>query len=59
MIAMTYTIEDRGRLNNFAREPKMYMAEPPNQDQQRNYIIMGSMALTLVSGLVVLAFAVS
>ena len=56
---MTYTIEDRGRLNNFAREPKMYMAEPPNQDQQRNYIIMGSMALTLVSGLVVLAFAVS
>jgi len=56
---MPYTVEDGGRLNNFAREPKMYMAEPPTQNQQRNYLIMGTMALTLVVSLVLVAFVVS
>ncbi|WP_146006028.1 photosystem II assembly protein Psb34, partial [Fischerella thermalis] len=26
---MPYTTEEGGRLNNFAREPKVYQAEPP------------------------------
>lgn len=56
---MPYTTEEGGRLNNFAREPKIYQAEPPNKTQQRNYVVMGVAALVLVGGLMVLAFSVS
>ncbi|HAG83932.1 MAG TPA: ssl1498 family light-harvesting-like protein [Cyanobacteria bacterium UBA12227] len=56
---MPYTTEEGGRLNNFAREPKIYQAEPPNKTQQRNYVVMGVAALALVGGLMVLAFSVS
>lgn len=56
---MPYTQEEGGRLNNFAVEPKVYTAEPPNQSQVRNYIIMGIMAAILVGGLCAVAFAVS
>jgi hypothetical protein len=56
---MRYTTEDGGRLNNFAIEPKMYKAEPPTKNQQRNYIIMGVGALVLVVSLVYVAASVS
>ncbi|NJL87427.1 MAG: ssl1498 family light-harvesting-like protein [Leptolyngbyaceae cyanobacterium SM1_1_3] len=56
---MPYTTEEGGRLNNFAREPKMYEAEPPNGNQKRNYIILGALGLALVSGLFYVAVAVS
>ena len=55
---MPYTTEENGRLNNFAKEPKMYGAEPPNKNQQRNYIIMGIAAAMLVAGLVYVAASV-
>jgi len=38
---MPYTTEDGGRLNNFAREPKIYQAETPTKTEQRNYILWG------------------
>ena len=56
---MPYTREEGGRLNNFAVEPKMYKAEPPNQTQQRNYLVLGIGALVLVSSLLFVAFSVS
>jgi len=56
---MPYTVEDGGRLNNFAVEPKMYEAEPPTKSQKRNYIILGSVAAVLEVGVVAIAFAVS
>ncbi|MFP4134873.1 MAG: photosystem II assembly protein Psb34 [Halothece sp.] len=56
---MPYTEEDGGRLNNFAVQPKMYVAQPPNQKQQRNYMILGLVSLLLVSGLIFLAFSIS
>lgn len=56
---MPYTTEDGGRLNNFAIEPKMYQAEAPTKTQQRTYIILGVAAMSLVGGLVVVAYAVS
>jgi hypothetical protein len=56
---MRYTVEDGGRLNNFAVEPKMYEAEPPTKVQQRNYLIMGAGALILVASLIFVAFTVS
>ncbi len=56
---MPYTTEDGGRLNNFANEPKMYQAEPPNATEKRNYVILGVAALALVAGLCVIAVNVS
>ncbi|MEL6354500.1 MAG: ssl1498 family light-harvesting-like protein [Cyanobacteria bacterium J06627_28] len=56
---MRYTEEDRGLLNNFAVEPKMYEAEPPTGNEKRNYIILGSIAATLVVGLFAIATVVS
>lgn len=52
---MPYTTEEGGRLNNFAVEPKVYEAKPPNKSEQRNYIILGTIALLLVVGLLAVA----
>ena len=35
---MPYTTEEGGLLNNFAKEPQVYQAEPPTAAQQRNYL---------------------
>lgn len=56
---MPYTNEDGGRLNNFAVEPKIYQAEPPNKTQQRNYLVFGVLAAALVGGLMFVALSVS
>jgi hypothetical protein len=56
---MPYTNEEGGRLNNFASEPKVYPAEPPNTNQRRTYIILGIMAAVFVGSLIFVAFAVS
>ncbi len=56
---MPYTTEDGNRLNNFAREPKVYKAEPPTAPQKRNYAIMGILAIALVAGLVAVAVSIS
>lgn len=56
---MPYTTEEGGRLNNFAVEPKVYTAEPPNKNQVRNYIILGSLGTALIVGLIVVAVGVS
>jgi hypothetical protein len=56
---MPYTTEEGGRLNNFAREPKVYTAEPPTDGQKRNYIFLGIVAIALVAGLIVVAYSVS
>ncbi len=56
---MPYTTEEGGRLNNFAVEPKVYTAEPPNTTEKRNFIILGVLAAILVSSLVAVAVGVS
>lgn len=56
---MPYTNEEGGLVNNFASEPKVYQAEPPNSGQQRTYIILGITAAVFVGGLIFVAFAVS
>ncbi|MBD2680011.1 MULTISPECIES: photosystem II assembly protein Psb34 [Nostoc] len=56
---MPYTTEEGGRLNNFAREPKVYQAEPPTEGQKRTYIILGIAGIALVGGLISVAFLVS
>jgi hypothetical protein len=32
--------DDDGRLNNFAREPKVYQAQALTEQEKRNYIIL-------------------
>ena len=56
---MPYPSEEGGRLNNFAKEPKVYQAEPPTNSQKRNYIILGVVAMLLVAGVIFVAFTVS
>ncbi|MHC5598843.1 MAG: photosystem II assembly protein Psb34 [Nostoc sp.] len=56
---MPYTNEEGGLLNNFAREPKIYQAEPPTEGQKRTYILVGIVGTALVSGLILVAFFVS
>jgi len=56
---MPYTNEDGGRLNNFAREPKVYQAEPPTNKEKRNYIILGIVAALFVGTIIYVAFSVS
>ncbi|NEQ44539.1 MAG: ssl1498 family light-harvesting-like protein [Leptolyngbya sp. SIOISBB] len=56
---MRYTVEEGGRLNNFAVEPKMYEAEPPTATEKRNYIILGALATGLIVGVCSIAFVVS
>lgn len=56
---MPYTTEDGGRLNNFANEPKMYEAAPPDKNQQRNYIILGALGFLLLAGVITVAVLAS
>jgi len=56
---MRYTVEDGGRLNNFAIEPKVYQADPPTSSQKRNYLVLGVLGVVLVGLLVVVAASVS
>lgn len=56
---MPYTTEEGGRLNNFAVEPKVYKAEPPNKQQQVQFLIIGAVGLALVGGLIFVAVSVS
>lgn len=56
---MPYINDEGGRLNNFAVEPKVYQADPPNSTQKRNYIIGGVAAVILLAGIMFVAFSVS
>lgn len=56
---MPYTTEDGGRLNNFAQEPKVYLAEPPSSTQKRNYLVGGVVGTLLLAGLMYVAFYAS
>jgi hypothetical protein len=56
---MPYIEEDRGLLNNFAVEPKMYKAEPPSKKEQRNFLILGVVGFLVVGGSIFLAIFAS
>lgn len=56
---MPYTKEEGGRINNFAVEPDMYVANPPSSTEKRNYAIGALLGLAVISGVIFLAFSVS
>jgi len=51
--------DDDGRLNNFAREPKVYQAQPLTEKEKRNYIILAVLTVLLVGGLIAVAIFAS
>ncbi|QFZ92992.2 photosystem II assembly protein Psb34 [Synechococcus elongatus] len=55
---MPYTTEEGGRLNNFAKEPKMYQAEA-SPDQGKKWLWTAGAALLLIAGLLVIAVSAS
>lgn len=59
MILMPYIREERGLINNFADEPKVYQTEPPTSNQKRNYLLLGIGCILLVGGLLYVAVSVS
>jgi hypothetical protein len=56
---MYTTVNEEGILNNYANEPKIYYAQYPNQDEQRQYALQAAFATVLISTLVLVAFTVS
>ncbi|MEM9808180.1 MAG: ssl1498 family light-harvesting-like protein [Cyanobacteria bacterium P01_D01_bin.56] len=56
---MFTTIDESGRLNNYAVEPEMYFADYPALEQQNRYKLQGGLATLLVTALLFVAFAVS
>ncbi len=56
---MYTTIDEQGRLNNYAKEPTLYLAEYPLPQQQQLYLFQGAVALLFVSLTLMTAFAVS
>ena len=58
-LAVGYTIDDEGLINNFAIEPDMYPSEYPSPRQQRQYIVLGVGAFFFVVMLFLTALLVS
>jgi hypothetical protein len=56
---MYTTTDERGILNNFAKEPKAYLAAAPNSRQKFIYLLQGGAAMLLVAGLLTITVVVS
>ena len=56
---MYTTTDEVGRLNNYATEPAMYMADYPAPEQQRRYMLQAGIVTLLLSTLLMTALAVS
>lgn len=56
---MTTTTDEKGIMNNFAREPKMYYAEAPSSNEQRRYVLWGAIATVVIAASVFTAVVAS
>ncbi|MDJ0733464.1 MAG: ssl1498 family light-harvesting-like protein [Nostocaceae cyanobacterium] len=56
---MYTTTDERGIMNNFAREPQVYYAKDPSPEEQNRYKFFGVVAAVFVSVIVLVAFTVS
>jgi hypothetical protein len=56
---MTTISDENGILNNFAKEPQMYYAQAPSNQEQKKYILWGAIALVVIVGSVFTAVFVS
>lgn len=56
---MTTISDENGIINNFAKEPTMYYADAPSNQDRRNYILWGAIASIVVTASVFTAVVVS
>ncbi len=56
---MISTTDERGIINNFAKDPVASAVEYPSKAQQRRYWIMGAVSTVFMAGVLALAYAVS
>jgi hypothetical protein len=56
---VSYIVDDQGKLDNFAIEPKVYVADYPTPTEQRRYALQGALAVAFVSALFFITFAIS
>lgn len=56
---MTTTTDENGIINNFAREPQVYVADSPSPKEQRRYVITGAISGLLIAGFIAASFAIS
>jgi hypothetical protein len=56
---MYTTINEKGILNNYAKEPQIYCATYPTQGQQRQYTFQAAFATLLVTTLILVSLGVS
>lgn len=56
---MYTTTDERGILNNYANEPKMYHAAYPSTEQQRRYGFQAGVGILFVAALILVALGVS
>jgi hypothetical protein len=56
---MPYVKDDDGRLNNFAKEPPIYAAEPLSADQKRQRTLIFAVGGALAVGLIAVAAVAS
>ncbi len=56
---MISTTDERGVINNFAKDPKTRVAEYPSPAEQRTYWLMGIATTILMAGVFAIAYAVS
>jgi hypothetical protein len=56
---MSYIKDDDGRLNNFAKEPQIYAAEPMTAEEQRSRTVLFAIGGALVVGLMAMAAVIS
>lgn len=56
---MTTISDENGIINNFAKEPAMYYAEAPSNQEQKGYVFWGAIALIVIAGSVFTAISVS
>jgi hypothetical protein len=54
-----YTIDEQGKLNNYAVEPTVYAATYPHLEEQRRYLAQGMIAVLFLTSVLFTAFAVS
>ena len=56
---MTTISDENGIINNFAKEPQMYYAQAPSNQEQKGYLLWGAIASIVIAGSVFTAIVVS
>ncbi|MDK2412814.1 ssl1498 family light-harvesting-like protein [Aphanizomenon sp. PH219] len=56
---MYTTTDEKGILNNYAEEPRLYHAKFPSKAQQNKYAFQGAVAILLLTSIVLITLGVS